>query len=429
MSPIKLLKRSEFIRNTTILMSGTTVSQILPVLFTPLISRLFSPSDFSVYAVFIGLYSILGAGMTLRYDMAIMLPKDSNKAIKVVNLCLVNSIIMASFFLIVGFFFGKNFIVLLKLETLSNWYLLLPVASFFLAVNNVLINWYNRNKQYKTISINRISRSATNTASNIVFGYAKFPHIGLILSQLISDGLSATVYLIRYYYSALNKNIFTTFNDLKAVAIEYKDFPTFTLPTTLLNVISHQLPILMLTAFFSPELSGSYFFAMRILAAPTALIGFAYSQTFFQSFTAHIQASNFDAARNFLYRSWLLLFALICVPAIIIILWGAPLFSFLFGKEWLESGAISSILIFYVIFSFLSSPTSTTYATLRMQKYSLFFGLSELIYRFSSFYLGYLMNDFYLALKILVICEVINIFIYNSVVIMKIRSMSMKVLL
>jgi O-antigen/teichoic acid export membrane protein len=238
--------------------------------------------------------------------------------------------------------------------------------------------------------------------------------------------LSASIYLIKYYFSDLNKKISTSFNDLKAVALEYKDFPTFSLPTTLIDTVSQQLPILLITAFFSSVMSGSYFFAMRILAAPAALIGFAYSQTFFQKFTSYIQMSDYQAARNFLYRSWLLLLSLIAVPALILLFWGAPLFSFVFGNEWSESGAISSILIFYIVFSFISSPTSNTYVVLRMQQYSLFFGVAVLIYRFSSFYIGYLMNDFYLALKILVICDVIEIVIYNSVVINKIRLLSVR---
>ena len=183
----------------------------------------------------------------------------------------------------------------------------------------------------------------------------------------------------------MNKKISTTFGDLKSIALEYKDFPSFTLPATFIDVISQQLPILMIAAFFSSGMSGSYFFALRIMAAPAVLIGFAYSQTFFQKFTAYIKESNYKAAKKFLYRSWLLLFALICVPAIILIFWSVPLFSFIFGSDWSQSGTIASILIFYVVFSFISSPTSSTYVALRMQRYSLF-GVAVLIYRFSFLY-------------------------------------------
>lgn len=421
---LDLIRESEFISNTAILMSGTVVAQILPIIFSPLMSRLFSPTDFSVYGVFISLYSILGVVITLRYDMAIMLPKESQKAKNIVNLCLVNSILFTFVIIFLVLLFGENIIELFKIKAIGNWFLLLPIAAFFLSVNNFLIIWYNRNKQYRTISENRISRSTMNTGANIILGFAKCGHSGLILSQVISDGLTASFYLIKYYSGGFHKKISTLLTDLRAVALEYRDFPTFSLPTTLIDTFSQQAPILLITAFFSSTLSGSYFFAARILAAPAALIGFAYSQTFFQKFTSYIQISDYETAKKFLYRSWALLLSFIAIPAITLLFWGEPLFSFVFGNEWSESGAISSILIFYIVFSFVSSPTSSIYIALRMQHYSLLFGVAVLIYRFSSFYIGYLMGDFYLALKILVICEVIEIVTYNSLAVNKIRLLS-----
>lgn len=423
---IHRIKKSEFLKNTTILMSGTIIAQILPIIFAPLISRLFTPEDFSVYGVFFSLYSIMGVALTLGYDKAAMLPNNSKKAIKVINLCLINSIALTFLFFVLIVFFGEYLATLFNLKTLGKWILLLPLSAFFLSVNNVLITYYNRNKRYNTISKNRISRSVLKTSSNIILGFMKVGHSGLIIGQFISDVLAACFYLIDYYCIDLKKKIQFNCKSFITVAQEYKDFPAFFLPTILIDTISKQLPILLITTFFSSALSGSYFFAMQILALPAALIGSAYAQTFFQRFTSLIQVADYHGARNLLFRSWLLLFSLIIIPAIILIFWAEPLFSFVFGGEWAQSGAISSILIFYIMFAFISSPTSTTYVSLRMQKYSLLFGMLVLTYRFLSFYIGYLKNDFYLALKILVICEIIEIIVYNSVVIFKIQFMSIK---
>ena len=366
----------------------------------------------------------MGAVATLKYDMAIMLPKEKTKAKYILELCLLNSIVLTFFFFLLILIFEKYLVDLLNLQALSKWMLLLPLSALVLSINNILINWYNRNKQYKTISANRISRNTIITGANIAFGFAKSGHGGLIASQLISDALVASYCLIMYYFKVLNRKIEINLKALKDIAREYKDFPSFTLPSTFIDTFSMQLPILLITAFFSSSMSGSYFFALRILAIPISLIGAAYAQTFFQAFVSYIQRANFYGARCFLCRSWLLLFSLSAVPSIVLFFWGEPLFSFIFGSNWSESGTISSVLIFYIMFSFISSPTSSTYVALRMQQYSLFFGVSVLIYRFFSFYIGYLMNDFYLALKILVTCEVIEIVIYNSVILLKLKSMS-----
>lgn len=358
--------------------------------------------------------------------MAIMLPKDTARAIQIVHLCFLNMIILTIFFFVLILFGGGYVVSLLKMPTLSKWLLLLPLAAFFLSINNVLIVWFNRNMQYKTISVNKISRSTLLASSMVVLGFSRSSHGGLIVSQVISDGMAACYYLITYFFRDLKRKIIFNIKDLMILAREYKDFPSFMLPTDFMDTFSIQLPIFLITAFFSSEISGSYFFALRILAIPVALIGSAYSQTFFQKFVSYVQAANYQEARKFLYRSWLLLASMIALPAIFLFAWGETLFSFFFGNAWSESGAISSVLIFYIMFSFVSSPTSSTYIALRMQKYSFIFGIAVLTYRFLSFYVGYLMDDFYAALKILVTCEVVEIVVYNSIVLLKLKSLSVE---
>lgn len=423
----QFIRKSEFLRNTLLLIGGTTIAQILPFIFSPIISRLFTTEDYSVYAVFISIYSILGSVLTLRYDMAIMLPKDEQKSKVLVMLCFVSSLILSGLFFIIILLFGNHLASLFHIEELSRWLLLIPLSAFFLSVNNILINWFNRNKQYKTISVNRISRNTVLTAANIGFGFAKSGHSGLIISQVISDGIAAIYYMISYYTKVINRKIHFSISDTKAVMKEYKDFPSFTLPTTFIDTFSMQLPVLMITAYFTPAMSGSYFFAFRILAIPIALIGAAYAQTFFQKFVSFIKDFDIQGARKFLFKSWLLLLSIIIIPAMVLVFFGEPIFTLIFGSEWIESGKISSILIFYIMFAFISSPTSSTYVALRMQKYSLIFGFVVLLYRFSSFYIGYLYGDFYLAITILVICEVIEIIMYNSLAIIKLNSLKQNI--
>ena len=143
--------------------------------------------------------------------------------------------------------------------------------------------------------------------------------------------------------------------EINSVAREYSDFPKFTLPATFIDVFSAQLPILLIASLYSKSLSGSYFFAWRILAIPIAIIGSAYAQTFYQKFVSYVQKQDFHFARLFLRKSWLLLGILITIPAVVLFFWGEPLFVFIFGNEWSESGKISSILILYVMFAFVSS--------------------------------------------------------------------------
>ena len=64
-------------------MSGTAVAQILGFALSPIISRIFSPTDFGVFGSFNAVAGIIAAAITLEYGQAIMLPKEKEIAINV----------------------------------------------------------------------------------------------------------------------------------------------------------------------------------------------------------------------------------------------------------------------------------------------------------------------------------------------------------
>jgi len=410
---------SEFMVNTATLIGGTGIAQLLPLLFAPLIARLFSADDFSVYGVFVSSYSIIAVLLTLRYDLAVMLPKEEEKAKNVVALCLGSAFFLALLFVIIAFSVKEPLARLFQMEHVSHWFILVPVAAFFLAVNTVLITWYNRNKQYKVIAANKIGRNSILTGSNIGFGFAGSGYAGLLFSQIISDALAAIYYLNTFYRKALGKKIRFRREDLLVTAKEYNKFPRFTLPATFIDTFSAQLPVLLIASLYSSAMSGSFYFAYRILVLPAALIGAAYAQTFYQKFVSLITSHDYKHALSFMKKSWMLLGAIIIIPSAGIIFFGEPLFSLIFGEEWRESGKIASILIIYIMFAFVSSPTSSTYIALGMQKYTLVFSLVVVAYRFGSLYAGWMLHDFYFGLMLLVCFEVVEIVVFNSIAVIK----------
>jgi len=415
------IKSSEFLTNTATLIGGAGIAQALPLIFAPFISRLFNADDFSVYGVFMALYGILGVVITLRYDLAVMLPTEERKARSVVSLCLTNAILLSFLFFGLSIIFRHQISEFFEMDSLTAWLPYVPLAALFLSINTVLITWYNRNKKYKVIAANRISRNGILTGANIGFGLGKMGHIGLIFSQIISDAIAAFYYLFMYLKGRKGEKAFANKSEMRQVASEYKDFPRYTLPATFIDAVSAQIPILLIAALYASQMSGSYFFAYKILAVPIALVGAAYAQTFYQKFVSHIQQKNYQHALQFLKKSWFLLGALILLPSIAIAVWGQPLFVFVFGNEWAESGKIASFLIMYIMFAFVSSPTSSSYIALGMQKYNLIFSTLVLTYRFGALYMGYLLDNFYLGLTMLVAMEMIEIIIYNGVIVMKLK--------
>ena len=54
----KLDVQGGFLKAVSVLMGGTAFAQLLSVLITPLLTRLYSPNDFALLAIYISLHAI-----------------------------------------------------------------------------------------------------------------------------------------------------------------------------------------------------------------------------------------------------------------------------------------------------------------------------------------------------------------------------------
>jgi O-antigen/teichoic acid export membrane protein len=62
------------------LATGTALSQLITLAFSPLIARLYGPSAFGALSVFTSTVTVIGGCSTLAYAYAIALPKGTGTA-------------------------------------------------------------------------------------------------------------------------------------------------------------------------------------------------------------------------------------------------------------------------------------------------------------------------------------------------------------
>ena len=75
-----------FRNNVLTLITGTAAAQALPVVFSPLLTRLYSPEHFGLFALFVAFSSIFAVLSTGRYELAIILPEKHKKAMNLLSL-------------------------------------------------------------------------------------------------------------------------------------------------------------------------------------------------------------------------------------------------------------------------------------------------------------------------------------------------------
>ncbi|MFH4122330.1 translocase, partial [Acinetobacter baumannii] len=68
---MRLNAQGGFLKAVSVLVGGTAFAQGLAIIALPFITRLYSPSDFSIFAVYASILGILTVASCLRFEIAI----------------------------------------------------------------------------------------------------------------------------------------------------------------------------------------------------------------------------------------------------------------------------------------------------------------------------------------------------------------------
>jgi len=407
------IRQSQFAKNVSVLATGTIIVQAISTLLSPVLSRLYTPEDYGLLAIFTSCISILIVIGSFRYELAILIPKKNAEAVLILKLSLIIIILFSIIVFLITLIFNHKIALFFGNERLSFW--LYFIAPVFLAagVTQSFTLWFNRNKNYKIISGVRIYQSSVNSALSLLLGFLKFNTFGLILSLIISNIISSLYLLKRSVFRMSDCSL--NFLKLRSVAKKYKEFPMLSLPSALLDTVSINSIIFLLSYFFSESITGSYSFSLRMLSIPAVVIGTAMGQVFFQKISEAY--GNNEKISPLILRSWKVLFLTGIIPTVVLFFFGEELFTFVFGFKWAEAGRISEYLCILTFFMFISSPTSNAMVVLRKQRILLWVNVAAFIYRPMALIYGYSTNNYLAGIIVLIIFEIIQIITFNILLI------------
>jgi O-antigen/teichoic acid export membrane protein len=379
------LRKSLFFKNMMIVMAGTGIAQVIGFLLSPIISRLFSPSDFGVASSFFVVSTTIAALATMSYDAAIMLPKEKESAFNIFSLSILCTVIISSFCLL--FCLIAPAVVNGLMKTKGIWPLALLVLSIVIAGISVSCQaWSVRVKAFKHTSASQMIRSITGNGSRIGFGLLKAGSPGLIISGILGD-LFASVNLVRVLLpdlAAMRGRV--RLGMIKRLAKEYRDFPMYSTTQNFINSVSGGLPVFLLTRSFGISVTGAYAFGMTVISTPMGLITGALRQVLFQK--ANECQHEGGSLASLYIKITATLFAIALVPSAILIIWAPQLFTWIFGSQWLLAGELTRSLIIWLVFVFCNVPAVLFARIIRIQRFVFIYDLVLLAARTSALVLG-----------------------------------------
>lgn len=353
-------------------MTGTTIAQVIPILASPVLSRLYQPSDFGTFGVYTSITAIAAVIATGKYELAIILPKDDEDSINIIALTVCVSLIVNSILFLLFLFFKRDIILLLKNEGLSNFLLFVPLTIFLMSIYQSLTYWNNRRKNYKRMSVNRVIQSGSTAGFNICMGVGRYIRGGLIYGTIIGQALS-TLFLGCSFFKGerdLLKNI--KLSRIKEMAARYKKFPKTTTLSAFVNSFFNNGRYLILGFVLESGILGQLLLSFRVLAIPVTIIGDSFADILFQRMSVW---NNSDASMEETFaklkKIMLVLMAIAVFPVLVLFAFGEHIISFVFGNQWTLAGKFSSYLAISIFFQFIASPFCRVFFVI--EKHSLYF--------------------------------------------------------
>lgn len=365
---MKFLKpKSEFSRNVLTLMTGTTIAQAIPIAISPILTRIYTPEDFGVFALYMAIASIISVIATGRYEMAIMLPKkdeDVNVIVKLIMILLTSISLLALF---IVYIFNTQITSLFENKEIANWLYFLPISVFLVGIYQVYNYLLIREKNFKRLSTNKIIVSTTNASTQLGVGLAYTSAFGLLFGNIV--GYIASIYFI-IKSKVVNKYFHFKDNSIKKVAKEYENFPKYDVPSVLVNVIANQLPILALGKYFGLGVLGLYSFMYKVLMMPIGLLSSTVLDVFKQRATEDY--NKHGNCRDIYVKTFKKLVVLGIVPFTILGAFAPEIFAFVFGENWRMAGEFAQIMTPMLFLKFIINPLSYTFYVTGKQKIDLF---------------------------------------------------------
>lgn len=370
------MKTSQFnntyFKNFLMMLSGNTISQVIPFIIAPFITRIFSPEEFAVQANFIAIVGLIGIISAGRYDLAVVLPKEERKAQALfkLSLIIISTISILSFLV---FFFKDEISVFYNDNELPKYMIYVAPGIFFTGLYNLLFNWNVRHRKFNSVSASRITQSFIGNILYLAFGYLACGIDGLVIGWMIGQILS-TLMLLYPTIKNWQKDAKITHSEMKEMAIKHKDFPLINSLHAFTDIFATQFFIFwLITNNYGLLVLGLFSMMNRYLRAPIQLVTGAVSQIYYKEAT---ECVNNQTSSIPIIKKTLKICLFFALPFILVIsLWGPDLFAWYLGGEWREAGEYARIMAPALFVNFIFSPIGITPIIFNKQKTSFLFCL------------------------------------------------------
>ena len=387
------LPTGKFARGVTLLAGSNALGQIILLAAAPLLTRLYSPENFGLLALYMSITTVLQVILSMRYEKAISLSENNHQAMALLKLCLILVFSFSVLSLCLVLLFRDSFAMWLGVPAFANYFWMIPISLFLIGSFNAFNFWCVREGSFGLIGKARLKQVLASLAVQISCSSQGLA--GLIGGQVANQMMGMSSLGSRPLRTPAFKSV--SFADIRKVSIRFRRFPLYSTWASLLNSFSMQLPTFFFVILFDPAAAGFYAITNRVLKAPANVFASALNNVFLKSAATAHQDGNLRQLTLKTYDNC----ALMAMPLLLLLAIVSPeLFTIVFGEQWVMAGYFARWVTILVFFSIVSSPLTQLFVVYEKQSSELVYQVTLLICRGLAIIVGAKIGDPVFALML-----------------------------
>jgi len=354
-------------KNMGILASGSVISKLIGFAAYPVITRIYSPEDFGVLAVFVAAIFILYPFGSLRYSITIPLPKRDETAVNILVMGLLLTVVSAVLFSLIFITAGDDIFSFFNSPVLAGYWWLLVLGIVGASIFDLLTHWATRVRSFGIVARSHIWQTIATVVSQIGLGLIGLKPAGLLVGE-VARKWCGNIVQYRYFFNDVKQNLANvTSRRIVFLFKYYGDLPLYHLPSQLISVLTLKIPLLFFAFKYGADTAGQLGLALMVVGIPMGLIGKTTSNAYYAEI-AKIGSKRKKEVLDLTVSLTKRLVALSIAPTLVLLLFSPFLFQLIFGPEWLQAGQFTSILAFYLFFEFLATPFIQVFNVFNLQR-------------------------------------------------------------
>ena len=258
----KRIAESNFLSNFVSIAKANIFAQMLLLAATPILTRLYSPADFGLAAIFLTSVQIISSFCTWKFDRTIPNSRTSFAARQLAGFGLTIALVVATVTLLVIQLNPWGVLDISSVQKLGPLLLWLPFAIIATGVIQLGSAWYARETKLTAVSYSVVAYSLAYLASALTAGLTEFGTGGLIFSSVFA--LWCQVIVLVYLISSPVFISKATIRRTKVVFYKNIKNASAASVVTFVNTISFAAPVYLLSYNYQLAEVGLYLSLIHI---------------------------------------------------------------------------------------------------------------------------------------------------------------------